>query len=152
MRSYVGVSVDELEALITSSSISLPTLFASTSEFISTHSELGEEEHEFILSMLAAEESLELRDVGQGYVLAVEVPDSLIQEMGADSISIDQPIELDWVACIFLVSPDGEDLTWFAIQEVGLLCCLVLEKVMPTIEEFIHGRSPLTASAGLSSP
>jgi hypothetical protein len=119
MRSYAGVSVDELEALLASTSISIPTLFAATSEFIATHSELGEEEHEFILSMLAAEESLELDEGGHGYVLAVEVPDSLIKEMGADSISIEAPIALDWVACIFLVSPDGEDLTWFAIQEVA---------------------------------
>ena len=119
MRSYAGVSADELEALLASTSISIPTLFAPTPEFITTHSELGEEEHEFILSMLAAEESLELREAGQGYVLAVEVPDSLIKEMGADSISIEVPIALDWVACIFLVSPDGEDLTWFAIQEVA---------------------------------
>jgi hypothetical protein len=118
MRGYVGVSVDELEALLASTSISIPTLFAPTQEFISTHSELGEEEHEFILSMLAAEESLELREAGQGYVLAVEVPDSLIDEMGADSISIAAAISLEWIACIFLVSPDGEDLTWFAIEEV----------------------------------
>jgi hypothetical protein len=119
MRSYVGVSVDELDALLTSASISIPTLFAPTSEFIATHSELGEEEHEFILSMLAAEESLELREAGQGFVLAVEVPDLLIKELGADSITINAPIALEWVACIFLVSPDGEDLTWFAIQEVA---------------------------------
>ncbi len=118
MRGYVGVSVDELEALLASTSISIPTLFAPTPEFIATHSELGEEEHEFILSMLAAEESLELREAGQGYVLAVEVPDSLIDEMGADSISIAAVISLEWIACIFLVSPDGEDLTWFAIEEV----------------------------------
>jgi hypothetical protein len=119
MRCYVGVSIDELDDLLASASISVPTLFAPTSEFISTHSELGEEEHEFILSMLAAEESLELGEAGQGYVLAVEVPDSLIKEIGADSISIDAPVAIDWVACIFLVSPDGEDLTWFAIQELA---------------------------------
>ena len=119
MRSYVGVSVEEIEDLLASTSISVPALFAATTEFIGTYSELGEEEHEFILSMLAAEESLELREGGQGYVLAVEVPDSLINEMGADSISIDSPIALEWVACIFLVSPDGEDLTWFAIQEIA---------------------------------
>jgi hypothetical protein len=118
MRSYVGVSVEEIEDLLASTSISVTVLFAPTAEFIATHSELGEEEHEFILSMLAAEESLELREAGQGYVLAVEVPDSLIKEVGADSISIDAPISLEWVACIFLVSPDGEDLTWFAMEEV----------------------------------
>ena len=38
--------------------------------------------------------------------------------MGADSISIDAPISLEWIACIFLVSPDGEELTWFATQEI----------------------------------
>ena len=119
MRSYVGVSVEEIEALLASTSISVPVLFAPTAEFIATHSELGEEEHEFILSMLAAEESLELGEAGQGYVLAVEVPDSLIKEKGADSISINAPISLEWVACIFLVSPDGEDLTWFAMEEVS---------------------------------
>jgi len=118
MRGYVGVSLDELEALVTNASVSIPALFAATSEFVTTHSELGEEEHEFMLSMLAAEESLELREDGQGYVLAVEIPDSVISEVGADSIAIDAPVLLDWVACIFLVSPDGEDLTWFAIQEV----------------------------------
>jgi len=118
MRGYVGVSLDELEALVTNASISIRALFAATSEFVTTHSELGEEEHEFMLSMLAAEESLELREDGQGYVLAVEIPDSVISEVGADSIAIDAPVLLDWVACIFLVSPDGEDLTWFAIQEV----------------------------------
>jgi len=118
MRSYVGVSVEEIEALLASTSISVPVLFAPTAEFIATHSELGEEEHEFILSMLAAEESLELRETGQGYVLAVEVPELLIKEKGADSISINAPILLEWVACIFLVSPDGEDLTWFAMEEV----------------------------------
>jgi hypothetical protein len=119
MRGYVGVSLDELEALVTNASVSIPALFAATSEFVTTHSELGEEEHEFMLSMLAAEESLELREDGQGYVLAVEIPDSVISEVGADSIAIDAPVLLDWVACIFLVSPDGEDLTWFAIQEVN---------------------------------
>lgn len=119
MRSYVGVSVDELESLLASTSISLPVLFAPTPEFMATHSDLGEEEQEFILTMLAADESLELREEGQGYVLAVEVPDSQIAEMGADSISIDAPIALEWIACIFLVSPDGEELTWFAIQEVA---------------------------------
>jgi hypothetical protein len=118
MRGYVGVSLDELEALVTNASISIPALFAATSEFVTTHSELGEEEHEFMLSMLAAEESLELREDGQGYVLAVEIPDSVISEVGADSIAINAPVLLDWVACIFLVSPDGEDLTWFASQEV----------------------------------
>jgi hypothetical protein len=68
--------------------------------------------------MLAAEESIELREEGFGFVLAVEIPDAHIDEQGADSITISTAVSRDWAACIFLVSPDGEELTWFAIQEV----------------------------------
>jgi hypothetical protein len=121
MRSYVGLSLDELEELFEGKQIAITTLFAPTSEFMATHSGLGEEEHEFILSLLAAEESLEIGEAGNGYVLAVEIPDEFITESGADSVSIDSPIQLDWAACIFLVSPDGDELTWFAIQEVASL-------------------------------
>jgi hypothetical protein len=68
--------------------------------------------------MLAAEESLDLREEGFGFVLAGDVPAHVIIEEGADSIKVSGEINRDWAACIFLVSPDGEDLTWYAIQEV----------------------------------
>ena len=119
MRSYVGVTSQELESLMQSQQLAISTLYAPTSEFMATHSELGEEEQEFILSMLAADESLELNNGGNGFVIAVEIPEDKITASGADSIEISEPITLDWVACVFLVSPDGEDLTWFAIQEVS---------------------------------
>ena len=119
MRSYVGVTSQELESLMQSQHLAISTLYAPTSEFMATHSELGEEEQEFILSMLAADESLELNNGGNGFVIAVEIPENKITASGADSIEISEPIPLDWVACVFLVSPDGEDLTWFAIQEVS---------------------------------
>ena len=119
MRSYVGITSQELESLMQSQQLAISTLYAPTSEFMATHSELGEEEQEFILSMLAADESLELNNGGNGFVIAVEIPENKITASGADSIEISEPITLDWVACVFLVSPDGEDLTWFAIQEVS---------------------------------
>jgi hypothetical protein len=119
MRCYVGVTIDELAALLDARELSVQTLFAPTAEFVDTHQDLDEEEREFILSMLAADESLELREVGYGFVVAAEVPTEAIVEQGADSLTVNQAVSLDWVACIFLVSPDGEDLTWFAIQEVG---------------------------------
>lgn len=119
MRCYVGVTINELTALLDTRELTITTLFAPTSEFINTHHELDEEEREYILSMLAADESLELRQEGYGFVVAAEIPDDAITEEGADSLTINRTISLDWVACIFLVSPDGEELTWFAIQEVG---------------------------------
>ena len=121
MRSYVGVSFDELSALLEEKTLSVNTFFAATEDFNSEHPELDEEEREFILSMLAAEEALELREAGFGFVVAVEIPDEYITEQGADSITTSGAIALDWVACIFLVSSDGEDLTWYGVQEVGPL-------------------------------
>lgn len=121
MRSYVGVTFDELSALLEEKTLSVNTFFAATEDFNSEHPELDEEEREFILSMLAAEEALELREDGYGFVVAAEIPDEFITEQGADSITTSGSIALDWVACIFLVSPDGEDLTWYGVQEVGPL-------------------------------
>lgn len=118
MRAYAGLTFDEVSALISGDPIKIEILFAATAEFVATHSELDEEEREFILTMLAAEESLDLRDEGFGFVLAGDIPADVIIEEGADSIKVSGEINRDWAACIFLVSPDGEDLTWYAIQEV----------------------------------
>lgn len=118
MRAYAGLTFEEVSDLISAQTLEIETLFAATPEFIETHSDLDGEEQEFILSMLAADESIELREAGFGFVLAAEIPRAVIIEEGADSIKISAYISRDWVACIFLVSPDGEELTWFAIQEV----------------------------------
>ncbi|MFY8197172.1 MAG: DUF6912 family protein, partial [Candidatus Planktophila sp.] len=118
MRAYVGLTFEEVSALVSGDPIKTEILFAATAEFVATHSELDEEEREFILTMLAAEESLDLREEGFGFVLAGDIPADVIIEEGADSIKVSGEINRDWAACIFLVSPDGEDLTWYAIQEV----------------------------------
>jgi hypothetical protein len=118
MRAYVGLTFEEVSALISGDLLKIEILFAATAEFVATHSELDEEEREFILTMLAAEESLDLREEGFGFVLAGDIPADVIIEEGADSIKVSGEINRDWAACIFLVSPDGEDLTWYAIQEV----------------------------------
>jgi hypothetical protein len=118
MRAYVGLTFEEVSALVSGDPLKIEILFAATAEFVATHSELDEEEREFILTMLAAEESLDLREEGFGFVLAGDIPADVIIEEGADSIKVSGEINRDWAACIFLVSPDGEDLTWYAIQEV----------------------------------
>jgi hypothetical protein len=118
MRAYIGLTFDEVNVLFSTRELSAETMFAPTSEFVVTHAELDEEEREFLLSMLAADESIELRESGFGFVLAAEIPEGVIVESGADSIKISAAINLEWAQCIFLVSSDGEELTWFAIQEV----------------------------------
>ena len=55
MRAYAGLTFEEVSDLITVQTLEIETLFAATTEFIETHSDLDEEEQEFILSMLAAD-------------------------------------------------------------------------------------------------
>jgi hypothetical protein len=91
---------------------------------------MDEEEGEFIPSMLAADEALEMRTNrnSAGFILALEVSDSEISEHGENFVILKDLANWESVQCAFLVSPDGEELTWFATQEIK-----------PALENWIHG-------------
>jgi hypothetical protein len=83
---------------------------------------MDEEEVEYALSLLAAEDALEFLDdqSGAALVLALEVDEN---QLGAfDEISAEAHLPLQWsdVEAVFLVGEDAEDLTWFAPQEAAL--------------------------------
>jgi hypothetical protein len=81
---------------------------------------MDEEEGEFILSMLAADEALEMRTnpAKPGFILALEVSDPEIAEHGENFVILKDVAKWESVQCAFLVSSDGEELTWFATQEI----------------------------------
>jgi hypothetical protein len=95
-------------------------LYAPTIKFLTAHSEMDEEEGEFVLSMLAADEALEMRTnlQGPGFILALEVSDPEIVEHGENFVILKDLAKWESVQCAFLVSSDGEELTWFATQEI----------------------------------
>ena len=82
---------------------------------------LDEEEVEYTLSLIAAEDAVELLGsaVGTACVLALEVPESIIEAEHELSISLSAPLQWDYVQCCFEVSADGQELTWFATQEIA---------------------------------
>ena len=81
---------------------------------------MAEEEIEFSLSLLAAEESLELTDDSSGapIVIAFEIPEELMGAFDEVSANLNAPLLWSMVEAIFLVGDEPEDLTWFAPQEV----------------------------------
>lgn len=81
---------------------------------------MDEEEGEFSLSMLAADEALEMRanSESEGFILALEVSDAEISEHGENFVILKDLAKWESVQCAFSVSPDGEELTWFATQEI----------------------------------
>ena len=81
---------------------------------------MDEEEGEFLLSMLAADEALEMRPNPEspGFILALEVADSEIAEHGENFVILKDLAKWESVQCAFEVSADGQELTWFATQEI----------------------------------
>ena len=120
MRAYIGVTASEVQEFLQSGEFDVSDAYAATSTFISSNSDLDEEEVEYTLSLIAAEDAVELLNAaGTAFVLALEVPESIIEAEHEMSISLTAPLQWDYVQCCFEVSPDGQELTWFATQEIA---------------------------------
>ena len=130
MRGYLPVTVEEIAAFLESQSMECGPLYAPTIKFLTANSDMDEEEGEFILSMLAADEALEMRanPANPGFILALEVSDPEIAEHGENFVILKDVAKWESVQCAFLVSSDGEELTWFATQEIK-----------PALQEWLQG-------------
>lgn len=120
MRGYLPVTVDEIVSFLNTQTMECGPLYAPTIKFLTANSDMDEEEGEFLLSMLAADEALEMRTnpESSGFILALEVADSEIAEHGENFVILKDLAKWDTVQCAFEVSADGEELTWFATQEI----------------------------------
>ena len=120
MRAYIGVTASEVQEFLQSGEFDVSDAYAATPTFIFSNGDLDEEEVEYTLSLIAAEDAVELLDAtGTACVLALEVPESIIDAEHEMSISLTAPLQWDYVQCCFEVSPDGQELTWFATQEIA---------------------------------
>jgi hypothetical protein len=130
MRGYLPVTVEEIAAFLKSETMECGPLYAPTIKFLTSNSDMDEEEGEFILSMLAADEALEMRTnpSAAGFILALEVSDPEIAEHGENFVILKDLAKWESVQCAFMVSPDGEELTWFATQEIK-----------PSLDSWIQG-------------
>lgn len=122
MRVYLGTTADELQEFLREGTLDIAEVYAPTPIYSATHPEMDEEEIEYSLSLLAAEDALDLVDDQSGapLVIALEVVE---EELGAfDEISVEVNSPLIWstVEAVFLVGEDADDLTWFAPQEAAL--------------------------------
>jgi hypothetical protein len=122
MRGYLPVTADEIAQFASKGSMECGPLYAPTIKFLTANNDLNEEEGEFFLSMLAADEALEMRDdpTSSAFLLALELTDKEIEEHGENFVILKNQAEWESVQCAFLVSPDGEELTWFATQEISV--------------------------------
>ena len=122
MRAYLPISHKDLEAFVLTKSIEADELFAPTQAFVSDNLDCDEEELEYLLSVLAGEEALDLRlsDKAPGIVVAFEVTDEQIAESYEDSMTLKSALPWDQVQCALLAFQDDDELVWFATQEIEI--------------------------------
>ena len=121
MRGYVAMTAKEVQEFLASGTFDVSDIYAPTSQFIVDNQDLDDEEIEYTLSMVAAADATEMKspDSGAACVLAFEIPANIISESHDMSVSLTAPLLWENVDCLFEVSSDGEELTWFATQEIA---------------------------------
>jgi hypothetical protein len=115
MRGYLALTPDELAELLSDGQISIDTAFVPTAQFKSANADLGEEESEYILSLLAAEDSI-------SFALAVDLEDSQLGQESEVEVNLTSPIKFSQADCLFVgdASADDGELTWYAAQEIAV--------------------------------
>ena len=121
MRGYAAMTAHEVSEFLRSGVLDISDIYAPTATFMAANPDLDEEEVEFTLSMVAAEDALEMKSAGSGAacVLAFEIPQELITESHEMSVSLSGALTWSDLQCLFEVSADGQELTWFATQEIS---------------------------------
>jgi hypothetical protein len=121
MRAYVGVTAQELSEFLKSATLDVSDVYAATDFFIKSNSDLDEEEVEYTLSLVAAEDAQDLvaAVTGAPLVLAFEISEDIIEAKHEMSGSLSAPLSWKNLECCFEISDDGEELTWFATQEIS---------------------------------
>lgn len=122
MRAYLPISYDELMAFLNAGSKTIESILAPTPFYVGENEDLGEEEIEYLLSLEAAQDAIELRssDKAPGIVLAIELEAQQVNEVNENSVTLNSAITWEQVQCALLLFPDEEELIWFATQEIEL--------------------------------
>jgi hypothetical protein len=122
MRAYLAISHKDLEGFVSSRSLEADEVFAPTQAFVAENLDCDEEELEYLLSIAAGEEALELRlsEKAPGIVLAFEITDEQIAESYDDSITLKTALPWDQLQCALLAFQGDDELVWFATQEIEI--------------------------------
>ena len=122
MRAYLPLSHDELAAFLNTGSKELESILAPTPFYVGENEDLDEEEIEYLLSLEAAQASIDMRPSNKapGIVLAIELEAQQVNTVNENSVTLNSPITWEQVQCALLLFPDEEELIWFATQEIEI--------------------------------
>ena len=122
MRGYIAITPDELAELVKDGELAIDAAFVPTAAFKAANPELGEEESEYILSLLAADDSISFQgDAAKfAFALAVDLTNEQIGEEVEFEVQLKSPIQFSQADCLFVGEADLDEgeLTWYAAQEI----------------------------------
>ena len=132
MRAYLPLSPSDIANFLSTKSIAVSKLYAPTIKFLTANVDHDEEEIEYMLSLLAAQDAMNLvtTEPKIATLLALEIESKEIAEEGSDSISLTGELLWDRVECLFTCVLDEEgdiELTWYATQEIEDQLAIVIE-------------------------
>ena len=130
MRAYLPLSPTDIALFLESKTIHVTKLYAPTIKYLTDNVDHDEEEIEYMLSLLAANDAMNLVSGNPkvGTLLALEIESKEIAVEGSDSITLVGDLVWDRVECLFTSVLDEEgdiELTWYATQEIDELLALI---------------------------
>jgi hypothetical protein len=122
MRAYLPITHKDLESFVANKGLEVDELYAHTIHFEVENPDCDEEELEYLLSVAASEEALELRlsEKAPGIVVAFEIEKECIGEHFAQLITLVLPLQWNQVQCVLIAYQGDDELAWFATQEIEL--------------------------------
>ena len=123
MRGYIALTPDELAELVNKGELAFETAFVPTSDFKAANPDLGEEESEYILSLLAADDSISFQGDGAkfSFALAVDLKAEQIGQAVEFEVQLKSATQFSQADCLFVgeANSDEGELTWYAAQEIA---------------------------------
>jgi len=122
MRAYLPISHDDLATFLNSGNMKVDSILAPTPFYVGENDDLDEEEIEYLLSLEAAQDALDLRGSKKapGIVVAIELEPTQVNQVNEKSVTLNSDLTWTQVQCALLLFPDDEELIWFATQEIAL--------------------------------
>lgn len=120
MRGYLATTPIELQEFVADGTFRFGSAFVTTRSFFDENPEVDEEEHEFELSWLAAQDSRiqQGSDESHGLVLAIDVTSAQSGSEVGNQIQLLSDVLWSQVESLLVAESAEPELTWYASQEI----------------------------------